>query len=334
VPDSGTSQPAYQSKQHFPSVRVPAYSIIRQVFDSMFAVVFPTACAICAREMRTAAWIHVCPECWQHLRPWKGASCSCCGVPFASELAGSAGLASKINSSAGPQAGLCGQCRTGAYEFDLARSYGLYRGDLRAVILQLKFKGRERLGWRLGELLAFVCNSSAGLQQVFGRDSPPDEPALLVPVPLHESRARQRGFNQAELLARGLAKALRRPGRISEFQPQQLSLAGSAIQPSFRLATRCLQRVRSSLPQSGLSLRARRENVRGVFQTTCHEDVRGRNVLLVDDVMTTGATLSACAGVLKRAGASRVIALSLARATPQFPDAIASAGAGIARPTD
>jgi len=81
-----------------------------------------------------------------------------------------------------------------------------------------------------------------------------------------------------------------------------------------------LRRIRATVPQVGLSVSARRENVSGVFSVGRPEDVRNRTVVVVDDVMTTGATLSACAAALKRAGAARVLALSLARATPQFPD--------------
>jgi ComF family protein len=124
----------------------------------------------------------------------------------------------------------------------------------------------------------------------------------VTPVPLHPSRRRERGFNQAELLARGLVKSLRKEGS------------------GLRFAAGSLQRVRATVPQVGLSVSARRENVRGVFSVGRPEDVRDRTVVVVDDVMTTGATLSACATALKRAGAGRVLALSLARATPQFPD--------------
>jgi len=88
--------------------------------------------------------------------------------------------------------------------------------------------------------------------------------------------------------------------------------------------TRCLRRVRPTLPQTGLDPRARSDNVRGAFDIASPERVRKKTVLLVDDVMTTGATVSACAEALKRAGARRVVVLALARATPQFPD-IASA---------
>ena len=133
--------------------------------------------------------------------------------------------------------------------------------------------------------------------------------AVLVPVPLHSSRQRERGFNQAELLARGLSGLLRKTGKGP------------------RLETHCLRRTRSTPPQTGLSLAARRENVRGVFAVDHPEVVRDLEAVLVDDVMTTGATLSACAAALKHAGATRVCALTLARATPQFPDFDAEAHA-------
>ena len=177
----------------------------------------------------------------------------------------------------------------------MARSYGLYTGNLRKAILHLKFYGREHLANRLGALL----------QQPFEALTAPQK-ALVAPVPLHPSRNRQRGFNQAELLARGLVRTIRRE------------------EGGVQLAADLLSRVRPTLPQVGLSLSARRENVRGVFSVPEPQRVRNRTVLLVDDVMTTGATLSACAAALKRSGAARVLALSLARATPQFPATVAS----------
>ena len=188
---------------------------------------------------------------------------------------------------------LCGTCRQGDLEFDLARSYGLYAGNLRKAILHLKFHGREYLGDRLGALLARAWEAL-----------PEPDSALVAPVPLHSSRRRERGFNQAELLARGLVRSLRKERRIR----------------GLRLVAGSLRRIRATVPQVGLSLSARRENVSGVFSVARPEEMRNRTVVVVDDVMTTGATLSACAAALKRAGAARVLALSLARATPQFPD--------------
>ena len=127
---------------------------------------------------------------------------------------------------------------------------------------------------------------------------------LIVPVPLHLSRRRERGFNQSELLAAGLVRALGK------------QRGGAAPQ----VAKACLRRTRATPPQTGLSVASRRENLRGAFEVVKPDAVRGRVIVLVDDVMTTGATLSACARALKRAGAARVMGLTLARATPQFPD--------------
>jgi len=175
----------------------------------------------------------------------------------------------------------------------MARSYGLYAGNLRKAILHLKFHGRGNLGHRLGALLERVWKAL-----------PEPDSDIVVPVPLHPSRRRERGFNQAELLAEGLVRRLRKEERFH----------------GLRLITGSLRRIRATVPQVGLSVAARRENVSGVFSVARPEDVRNRTVVVVDDVMTTGVTLSACAAALKRAGASRVLALSLARATPQFPD--------------
>jgi ComF family protein len=128
---------------------------------------------------------------------------------------------------------------------------------------------------------------------------------MVVPVPLHRYRQRQRGYNQAELLAQGFVKGLAR------------RTVGAK---TLRLETRCLRRLRSTQPQTGLDPRARLDNVRGVFAVVFPERIREKTILLVDDVMTTGATVSACAEALKGAGARRVVVLTLARATPQFPD--------------
>jgi ComF family protein len=207
-----------------------------------------------------------------------------CGLPFAS--------LSTLD-SATPQ---CGHCRANEPEFDKARSFGIYSGSLRQLILQLKFGRRERLGKRLGELLTSVWDS---VEELHGLALP-----LIVPVPLHASRQRERGFNQAELIAAGLVHGLQ----------------GRSCRPPLVLAAGYLRRCRATLSQTGLRRAARGENLRGAFQVVQPERVRERPVVLIDDVMTTGATLSACARTLKGAGAEQVTGLTLARATPQFPD--------------
>ncbi|HLI30809.1 MAG TPA: ComF family protein, partial [Terriglobia bacterium] len=195
---------------------------------------------------------------------------------------------------------LCGSCRNEASDFDLARSYGIYTFPLRELILEVKFRRRERWGRRLGGLLASLWPSLPSNLL--------EEQPLLIPVPLHAVRQRERGFNQAELLTQGLRAKLGR---------------GGARPP--RLDSSCLRRTLPTRPQTGLSHRIRFENVRGAFSVSRPERVRGRAVVLIDDVMTTGATISACARALKKAGATHVLALTLARATPQFPDGSAPA---------
>ena len=194
----------------------------------------------------------------------------------------------------------CGSCRRDTYKFDFARSYGLYSDVLRHLILRVKFRHHERLGYALGALLTGLWPWA--LEVTDGRAP------VLVPVPLHSSRRRERGFNQAELMARGCQRAL---ARLKKKPPP---VEGGWI-----------ERVQPTRPQSGLDPRARRENVRGVFAVSRKARPSGVSVVLVDDVMTTGATLSACARELKRAGAVRVIALTAARATPLFPDVRAEA---------
>ncbi len=239
---------------------------------------------MCGEELTEGALVNVCRECWSRLTPWQGPGCVRCGLPFASGRALEAADAK------------CAPCRREEFDFDFARSYGIYSGALREIVLQMKFHRRERLGRRLGELMALVW--------------PPDlstgDPPVIIPVPLHRSRLRERGFNQAQLLVDGLV--------------EKLATAGLGREP--RVEARCLGRTRATLPQAGLSLAKRRENVSGVFGVEFAERIRDRTVVLVDDVMTTGATLSACAHALKQAGARRVVGLTLARAAPAFPDGL------------
>ena len=244
---------------------------------------FPSPCVLCHQELTGSLLGGLCAECWSGLDCWSGFVCSRCGLP----------LAGKVDS---PKF-VCAGCRLREPDFELARSYGVYAGRLRAAVLQLKFHRREQFGTRLGRLLLrpwLAVEANSGV-----RDA-----CLVVPVPLHRSRERERGYNQAELLAYGFVRALKKQDGISRV----------------KLDTRAVVRKQATVPQSGLSLQGRSENVRRVFEVARAARVREREVILVDDVMTTGATASACAAALRRAGARRVVVLTLARATPQFPD--------------
>jgi ComF family protein len=171
----------------------------------------------------------------------------------------------------------CATCRATPPGYDYARAAALYEGGLRDALHAFKFGGRRALAGPLGDLAAEQCVGSL-----------PDGIDALVPVPLARERERERGFNQAALLARRIGQRLAAPTRAG-----------------------WLVRTRATRPQSDLSAAERRANVRGAFRAC--EVVAGRHVLLIDDILTTGATLDACARALRAAGARRVGVLTVAR---------------------
>lgn len=174
------------------------------------------------------------------------------------------------------ESGRCRLCRSGARGFDMAYCYGSYEGTLRELIHLFKYGGIKTLARPLGDLLALALP----------RDQQFD---IVVPMPLHWRRRWRRGFNQSSLLARLTARRCGIP------------------------MLHAVRRTRSTATQAGLTNARRRENVSGAFRVTKGPAVRGRRVLLIDDVMTTGATANACALALKRGGASSVTLLALAR---------------------
>jgi ComF family protein len=198
------------------------------------------------------------------------AGCLRCGWPFPAAEA-----------AAGAAAPLCQRCREAADAFRLARAPLRYRqeGVARAAILLAKHGGRLALLGHLARLLAAEAP----------RYLAPEEWDVLVPVPLHWTRRWRRGFNQAEVLARGVGRGLGIP-----------------------VSTAALSRVRATPPQQG-DAEARRRNVRDAFRVRRPGRVAGRRILLVDDVFTTGATANAAARALRAAGAADVGVLTLAR---------------------
>jgi ComF family protein len=180
---------------------------------------------------------------------------------------------------------LCSDCTSNPPSFSGARSFGYYEGELSLTVQEFKFHGRRNLAALLGPLLAGALASAWGRDQI----------DLLCPVPLHPKRKRERGFNQSELLASSASQLLAIP-----------------------LARDLLRRTRYTPPQVGLTNPERMHNVRGAFRCPRPELIAGRRVLLVDDVMTTGATLGSAARELLDAGALRVGAVTVARAVPHM----------------
>jgi ComF family protein len=174
------------------------------------------------------------------------------------------------------ETGVCTACRSGLRGFDRAASFGFYEGTLRTLIHLFKYSGMRPLA---GPLAGFL-NKALPVDVRYD---------AVVPVPLHWRKKWQRGFNQSELLAAAVAKRRGVP------------------------LLKALRRKRPTAVQASLAIAGRRRNVAGAFVTRPDAELKGKRILLIDDVMTTGATAGACAAALKRGGATSVSLLTLAR---------------------
>lgn len=203
-----------------------------------------------------------------------GILCGVCGEKLVSQF---------VETPEGPR---CGMCRRAAPPFQRAVAYGAYDGVLRDLIHLLKYQQIKPVAPLLGRLLA---ESLAQIRL--------PEPLVLVPVPLFKRKLRDRGFNQAEEIAR--------------------SFMNCGVLSGIQLDTSSLVRVRETASQTGLTRHQRRANLRGAFAVVRPEQMEGKSVLVIDDVMTTGTTASECSRVLLRAGAKQVFVATVARATKE-----------------
>ena len=185
----------------------------------------------------------------------------------------------------------CMLCQRAEPPYERAVAYGSYDGGLRDLIHLLKFQQVRPAAAVLGRMLA---ETIANLDEAMSAGSKSSGTIAVVPVPLHRRKQAQRGFNQAEMIARSALKQLSRPER-------------------FDLCTGVLVRRRETGSQIGLTRHQRRENLRGVFAVSDPTRIVNRDILLIDDVYTTGTTASECARVLHRAGAARVWVATVAR---------------------
>ncbi len=210
------------------------------------------------------------------MRPIAVGVCSICGEGLAGPYSW-AGERGEIR---------CGLCQHATPPFVKAAAYGSYDGGLRELIHLLKYQQVRPASNILGRMLAETISD---LQPSFGETK-----LLVIPVPLHARKLRQRGFNQSELIARVSLKLLPAGNRLE-------------------LSAGVLERQRETASQIGLSRHQRRENLRGAFRVLQPESVSEREILLVDDVFTTGTTVSECARVLRKAGAHKVWVATVAR---------------------
>lgn len=221
----------------------------------------PRTCAHCALDLRYDEAAPLCPACLKALEPLPELHCARCGLPL--QDGGAA----------------CRDCRGGGASLT-ARSAFVFNPQLRSLVHALKYRGRD-------DLAAFL---SAEMAAALGRFPELGGHRFAAAVPLHPARARDRGYNQAELLAAKL----------------------SAAANLFHLPD-AAERVKDTPSQTALSREARKANMTGVFRVSKPELVKGRSILLIDDVATTLATLSALAEAFKSAGAKSVAAYTLAR---------------------
>jgi ComF family protein len=251
-------------------------SSVNGVAESLFATLFPSDCRLCGTPLINISRLPVCQPCLAGLRPIAGGVCSVCGERLLTPFA----------LESGADGTRCGLCRRLEPPFAKAVAYGSYDGHLRELLHLLKYDQMRPAAKVLGRMLA---EAVGGLESLWTQ-----RPVAVVPVPLHPRKLRQRGFNQSELIAR-------------DFMKLGQGNSGMVLQ------SRILERRRETQSQIGLTRHQRRENIRGAFAVVRPEEISGREILLVDDVFTTGTTVSECARVLLRAGASNVFVATVAR---------------------
>jgi len=246
-------------------LRAKLKSSLKEWLAAGLGFVYPEVCQICSHEHATAAEGFVCVVCWQKVRFIKPPFCDRCGLPFAGEIT------TRFE---------CENCREMELHFRAARS-AVSAGELLLHVIH-RYKYQRAL-WFEPFLADLLIRAAA---PVLVRE-PCD---LLVPVPLHPAKRREREFNQAGRLAHCLSRATKIP-----------------------VNTRLLQRVEPTRTQTLLTRQERAENVRHAFALRPGAKLAGARVVLLDDVFTTGATTSACARILLSAGADDVCVWTVAR---------------------
>ena len=271
-----------------------------KIWDALLSIVYPAFCPICGSPLSQPSKSPVCHLCWENINLIPPPYCSICGLPLELESK----VATSIELS-------CQDCQKGKRAFSMARALGIYEYELRDIILLLKFQGKRRLAKELAYMSYLRLKGDRLIERV----------DVILPVPLYWRRKRERGFNQSELLASYLSRSL-----------------------GIKILKGYLRRIRNTPPQSQVDPKERAKNVRGAFRVRgpwwriikdwfqagirrlkarepkkrkkyhSSNSLKGKVVLLIDDIFTTGATVSECARTLKKAGAKEVRVFTIARA--------------------
>lgn len=238
--------------------------VLQTAMESVHAFVYPPHCLLCRTPLDESDGL--CPMCWETLGVIKGPRCLRCGCPGHSKPP-------------------CTNCADKDFVFSRMCALTPFSSSVQRLVHMLKYQGQTVAGQTLGRALGRMLDG----------ESPAAVRPVVVPVPLHGSRLRERGYNQSVLIARALARVL-----------------------GLSVAERALKRIRATETQTNLDSAERGANVDGAFLGRRTDLVRGHPVLLVDDVVTTGATANACARALLEAGASEVDVAAVA--CPYFDD--------------
>ena len=241
--------------------------------ETLITFVYPAKCQCCKVPMAVDRVHYICDECWEKIEPLVPPWCEICGMPVHFVKANS------VN-----HAYICVDCRAQLPLYDKLRSIAFYEPTLREAIHLFKYDRKQIFA---KHLIRFMCEH-------FPADLSTEDYDLLLPIPLHHKRYRQRGFNQAEQIAQGIARIWKVP-----------------------IDTEVLRRIRDTVPQSSLNSRQERvENITGAFEISSPEFIRDRKILLIDDIFTTGTTVNEALRVLNTAEAIGIDVLTLARARP------------------
>jgi ComF family protein len=245
---------------------------LNSLFGSLYSAFFPSDCRLCSAPLNTASRLPVCDACLSRVERMPPNRCRACGDLFPVGYRSSTGL--------------CPDCAFEVPPFERAAAYGPYTGGLRELVHLLKYEQVKPASKILGRILSDAARTLELRGEV-----------IVIPVPLHAAKLRQRGFNQSELIAK---EALRHLQGYPD--------------ANFTLEVALMKRRRDTPSQVGMTREDRAANLRGAFGVTSRSRIRGKQVLLVDDVLTTGATVSECTRVLRRAGAKHVWVATVARA--------------------